>query len=73
MSRVSQQRDKGTGCRIFRTTLGEKFDVQLEEGASKAASKGIASYIKAYSEWGYVKQAFDYWAHKLRARLDNAR
>lgn len=57
----------------FEQRLGKKFDVQLEEGASKAVSKGITSYTKAYSEWGYVKQAFDYWAHKLRVRLDNAR
>lgn len=52
--------------------LGKKFDVHLEKGAGKAVSEGVASYAKAYSEWGYVKQAFDYWAHKLRVRLDQA-
>lgn len=57
----------------FEQRLGKKFDVHLEEGASNAVSKGITSYTNAYSEWGYVKQAFDYWAHKLRVRLDQAR
>jgi hypothetical protein len=45
--------------------LGKKFDTQ-GEGARGA----VSNYSKAYSQWGYVKQAFDFWAHKLRVRLD---
>lgn len=38
---------------------GKKYDVE-----------NPGSYFKAYSEWGYVKQAFDFWAKKFRDRLD---
>lgn len=50
--------------------LAKKYDVDMSEGAGSAISKGTSSYFKAYSEWGYAKQAFDYWAKKLRKRMD---
>jgi len=52
--------------------VGKKYDVDLSQGVGEAVSKGVDSYSKAYSSWGYAQQAFDYWAQKLRRRLDEA-
>ncbi len=52
--------------------VGKKYDVDLNQGVGEAVSKGVDSYSKAYSSWGYAEQAFDYWAQKLRRRLDEA-
>jgi hypothetical protein len=52
--------------------VGKKYDVDLNPGIGEAVSKGVDSYSKAYSTWGYAQQAFDYWAQKLRRRLDEA-
>jgi pentatricopeptide repeat protein len=35
--------------------------------------KAVKSYIDAYTKWGYVKDAMDYWAEMIRTRWDNAR
>jgi hypothetical protein len=50
--------------------IGKKYDVDMSEGAGKAVTKGYSNYFKSYTTWGYTKQAFDYWAQKLRQRLD---
>lgn len=52
--------------------VGKKYDIDMKEGVGSAVSKGMDSYTKAYSTWGYAQQAFDYWANKLRQRLDEA-
>ncbi|MBA4417226.1 MAG: hypothetical protein C0392_04855 [Syntrophus sp. (in: bacteria)] len=52
--------------------IGKKYNVDLSEGPVKAVSTGAVSYGKAYTTWGYTKDAFDYWAKKLRKRLDEA-
>ena len=52
--------------------VGKKYDGDMNEGVSAAVSQGVDSYTKAYSTWGYTQQAFDYWAQKLRRRLDEA-
>jgi hypothetical protein len=36
----------------------------------KYDAENPGSYFKAYTEWGYVQQAFDFWAKKFRTRLD---
>jgi len=41
------------------TRYGKKYDAENPGG-----------YLKGFSEWGYVKQAFDFWAKKVRTRLD---
>jgi len=53
--------------------VGKKYDVDMKGGVGAAVSQGVDSYTKAYSTWGYAEQAFDYWAQKLRRRLDEAR
>jgi hypothetical protein len=52
--------------------IGKKYDVDLSKGPGGAVTKGVTSYGKAYTTWGYTKDAFDYWAKKLRKRLDEA-
>jgi hypothetical protein len=52
--------------------VGKKYDVDMSQGVGTAVSKGVDSYSRAYSTWGYAQQAFDYWAQKLRRRLDEA-
>jgi len=36
----------------------------------KGVEKGASSYFKSYTTWGYAKAALDYWAKKIRRRLD---
>ncbi|MBP1748510.1 MAG: hypothetical protein H6Q52_1049 [Deltaproteobacteria bacterium] len=50
--------------------IGKKYDVDMSQGATAAVTKGFSSYGKAYTSWGYTKDAFDYWAKKLRKRFD---
>ncbi|MFC1821137.1 DUF3313 domain-containing protein [Thermodesulfobacteriota bacterium] len=50
--------------------IGKKYNIYLKEGAGEAVKKGASSYFKAYTTWGYVKEAFDYWAKKIRRKLD---
>lgn len=50
--------------------IGKKYDIALEEGLGKAIQKGYDSYFRSFTKWGYAKQAFDYWAMKLRKKLD---
>jgi hypothetical protein len=52
--------------------IGKKYNVDLSEGPGSAVMKGATSYGKAYTTWGYAKDAFNYWAKKLRKRLDEA-
>lgn len=52
--------------------IGKKYDLDTSKGAGAAVSQYADSYAKAYSTWGYAEQAFDYWAQKLRLRLDEA-
>lgn len=52
--------------------IGKKYNIDMSDGAGSAVAKGFSSYGKAYTTWGYAKDAFDYWAKKLRKRLDEA-
>jgi hypothetical protein len=49
---------------FIETRTGQKYDW------THGVSKGVSSYIKAYSKWDYTKQAMDGWAQLLRERLD---
>lgn len=51
----------------------KKYNVDTSEGAGGAVQTYASSYFKSYTEWGYTKAAFDYWAKGLRRRLDEAR
>lgn len=51
-------------------TLQPVFSYVEERYGKKYDPENPGSYFKAYSEWGYVQQAFDYWAKKFRTRLD---
>ena len=33
-------------------------------------SKGVTSYLDAYSKWDYTKKAMDLWAQRLKATFD---
>jgi hypothetical protein len=44
--------------------------VEQRYGRKYDAENPAGGYLNAYKEWGYVKGAFDYWAKKFRARLD---
>jgi hypothetical protein len=46
------------------TRAGKKYNW------TNGVSEGVSSYLDAYSKWDYTKQAMDYWAQKLRNRLD---
>ncbi len=48
----------------------KKYDVDMSEGAGKAITKGYGQYFKSYKAWAYTQEAFDYWAKRLRDRLD---
>jgi hypothetical protein len=52
--------------------IPKKYDVELDKGVVGAVTKGVGQYVKAYSTWEYTRDAFDYWALKLRHRLDEA-
>jgi hypothetical protein len=51
-------------------TLLPVFSYVDERYGKKYDAENPGSYFKAYTEWGYVQQAFDFWAKKFRARLD---
>jgi hypothetical protein len=51
-------------------TLQPVFMYVEQRYGKKYDPENPGSYLEAYKEWGYVKQAFDYWAKKFRARLD---
>ena len=51
-------------------TLQPVFSYVEERYGKKYDAENPGSYFKGFSEWGYVKQAFDFWAKKLRTRLD---
>jgi len=51
-------------------TLQQVFAYVEQRFGKKYDPENPGSYFKAYSEWAYVQQAFDYWAKKLHARLD---
>ena len=38
---------------------------------NKGIETGVSAYTKAYSTWAYTKEAFDFWAALIRARLDS--
>ena len=48
----------------------KKYDVELKKGPGHAIIHGFGQYFKAYTTWSYTKDAFDYWAQKLRQKLD---
>ena len=50
--------------------IGKKYVVDTSHGLANAVSKGFSQYSKAYSTWGYAKQAFDFWAKLFRERFD---
>jgi hypothetical protein len=50
----------------------KKYDVDFEKGTVGVVTHGFGQYFKAYSTWAYTKDAFDYWTHKLRVKLDEA-
>ena len=37
---------------------------------TKGVTEGVTSYVKAYSKWDYTKKAMDFWAQRLRTRMD---
>lgn len=49
---------------------GQKVVVDTSEGLSSAIDTGVSSYTDAFLTWGYAKQAFDFWAKRLRNTLD---
>ena len=51
-------------------TLQPVFAYVEQRYGKKYDPENPGSYLKAYSEWAYVQQAFDYWAKKFHARLD---
>lgn len=51
-------------------TLQPVFSYVDERYGKKYDAENPGSYFKAYTEWGYVQQAFDFWAKKFRTRLD---
>ncbi len=52
--------------------IPKKYEVDLNKGVVGAVTKGVGQYAKAYTTWQYTKEAFDYWAAKLRQKLDEA-
>ena len=65
--------DSMTGNLLFEYVdrrIGKKYDIDLNKGVESAVTTGYSSYFKSFKEWGYTKQAFDYWAQKLRKKLD---
>ncbi len=44
--------------------------VEERRGKKYDAEDPAGGYLKGFSEWGYVKKAFDFWAKKFRGRLD---
>jgi Protein of unknown function (DUF3313) len=50
--------------------IGKKYDIDASKGAGEAVSTGVSTYMKAYTQWGYTKQAMDYWAQRLRQKFD---
>ena len=55
---------------IDSVTLQQVFAYVEERYGKKYDAENPGSYFKAYTEWGYVQQAFDFWAKKFRTRLD---
>jgi hypothetical protein len=51
-------------------TLQPVFSYMEQRFGKKYDAEKPTGYFKAYTEWGYVKDAFDYWAKKFRGRLD---
>jgi len=65
--------DSMTGSLLFEYVdrrIGKEFDINLNQGASQAASQGMSGVTNSLTSWGYTKQAFDYWAKKFRESLD---
>ena len=50
----------------------KKYDVDFKKGPVGVVTHGFGQYFKAYTTWSYTKDAFDYWANKLRQKLDEA-
>ena len=55
---------------IDSATLQPVFAYVEQRFGKKYDAENPGGYFKAYTEWGYVQQAFDFWAKKFRARLD---
>jgi len=55
---------------IDSATLQPVFAYVEQRFGKKYDAENPGGYFKAYTEWGYVQQAFDYWAKKFRTRLD---
>ncbi|NJD55093.1 MAG: DUF3313 domain-containing protein [Nitrospirae bacterium] len=51
-------------------TLQPVFSYVDMRYGKKYDAENPGAYFKAYTEWGYVKGAFDFWAKKFRTRLD---
>ena len=50
----------------------KKYDVDFKKGPVGVVTHGFGQYFKAYTTWSYTKDAFDYWANRLRQKLDEA-
>jgi hypothetical protein len=50
----------------------KKYDVDFKKGPEDVVTHGFGQYFKSYTTWSYTKDAFDYWANKLRQKLDEA-
>ncbi len=50
----------------------KKYDVDFKKGPVGVVTHGFGQYFKAYTTWSYTKDAFNYWANRLRQKLDEA-
>ncbi len=50
----------------------KKYDVDFKKGPTGVVTHGFTQYGKAYTTWSYTKDALDYWALRLRQKLDEA-
>jgi len=49
---------------FIETRVGKKYNW------TKGVTEGVTSYAKAYTKWDYTKKAMDFWAQRLRMRMD---
>lgn len=48
----------------IQTEVGKKYNW------THGVTKGVTSYVNAYSKWEYTKEAMDHWAVMMRERMD---
>lgn len=50
--------------------IGKKYNIDTDKGVTGAVKTGFTNYGKAFTTWGYAKQAMDFWAQRFRTVLD---